>query len=470
MGYDVDKETRMLIINPFEADAVKMIFSMYLDGCTYGDIKTALNERGVTTKWGAPFGSNSLHSILKNPKYTGVYTYSRSAPKNADGKRNGSAYKDDEDIIKVEGAVPALVSTEDFDRVQVLLGQRKQRVAKHRAKRTYLLSGKIFCDECGFAYVGNCRPARTDHPEYLSYRCNNRTKRPRCNGWEIRAEMIESIVLGELANIIFNDDIIPKISEGYRQYLNEQNREGVVVQEELIRQIASVQKDMDSIMAVIIKTASDALVSRLNELDAQKKELGHRLNETQKQNDAPGMSIVELTETFHQAREMLRTGKLSTVKALIERYVNRVVIGGDNIEVQLNLEISNRTATYAENLDNRKTPQIILQDDSEVFSDSGRSLLATCSGATPSKYEPKNPLRIGASPLSSASIAASSSARDITFMPSFQLNDITNLSSNTNIELMNISITDSLYTGSSTFPFLNRLTQNTIPFFERGVL
>jgi site-specific DNA recombinase len=61
----------MLVVNPFEAEAVKMIFSMYLDGCNYGQIKAALDKRGVTTKWGAPFRSNSLYSILRNQKYTG---------------------------------------------------------------------------------------------------------------------------------------------------------------------------------------------------------------------------------------------------------------------------------------------------------------------------------------------------------------------------------------------------------------
>jgi site-specific DNA recombinase len=151
LGYDVDRATMMLVVNAEEAQAVQTIFKMYLDGATYSEIISALNNRGATTKWGGQFGNNSLHSILRNPKYTGVYTYSRSASKDVDGKRNGHAYKEDTEIIRVEGALPVLVSQEDFDRVQEQMTYRQRKAAKHHAKRTYLLSGKVYCGECGAA-------------------------------------------------------------------------------------------------------------------------------------------------------------------------------------------------------------------------------------------------------------------------------------------------------------------------------
>lgn len=370
LGYDVDKETMMLVVNPFEASTVKMIFSMYIDGASYGQIRIALNERGVTTKWGGQFGNNSLYSILRNPKYTGVYTYSRSAPKDADGRRNGHAYKDDEDIIKVEGIVPPLVSKDDFEKVQKLLVQRKKQAAKHKAKRTYLLSGKAYCGKCGTVYVGNCRPARSDHPEYLTYRCNNRTKRPRCIGTEIRVETLDSIVLGELARIVFNEDMVSSLANGYRKYLMEQNKEGIAIQEVLSRQIVSLQKDMDNLMAVIIKTASDALVVKLNELDEEKKELERQLRKVQDQSDVPGLSEEAISNSFQQAREMLKTGELSTVKALIERYVHKVVLDGENVEIQFNLNVGSRVVVYSASCkdeEERKIPLLSGKEDFGVY-------------------------------------------------------------------------------------------------------
>ena len=387
LGYDVDRDTMTLVANPQEAQAVKFIFSAYLDGMTYGQIIDTLNARGLVSKWGEQFKPNSLHSILKNPKYTGVYTYSRSAAKDVDGKRNGHSYKDEDEIITVPGAVPALVSKEDFDRVQERMRVRKQRAAKHRAKRSYLLSGKVVCGTCGHTYIGNCRPARPDHPEYVSYRCNNRAK-PRCIGWEIRAETLESIVLGELAGIVFNEDIIPKLTQGYRQYLAEQNKEGIAIQDALSRRITAVQKDIDNIITVITKTASDALVGKLNALDAQKQELVRQLHKAQEECEVKELSEAELSKSFKQAREMLRTGQLPTVKALIERYVHEVRISGEHIEIHFNLNMSSRVVTYpATSNGHKETSQDTLPDEPVMFFNHQHKMLATYGGLIAFKFE-----------------------------------------------------------------------------------
>jgi len=65
LGYDVDRDTMKLVINEKEAEAVKIIFSMYLEGHGYGKIIDKLNLLGYKTKRGVPFGKNSLHDILK---------------------------------------------------------------------------------------------------------------------------------------------------------------------------------------------------------------------------------------------------------------------------------------------------------------------------------------------------------------------------------------------------------------------
>jgi len=143
LGFDVDPHTQKLVINCFEAEAVKLIFSRYLDGFSYGEIVKELNRSGYKTKRGDEFVTNSLHNILRNPKYTGVYTYSRSASKDVDNKRNGHRHKADEDIIKVEDGCPAIVSKEDFEVVQKRMQSRKRKPASYRAKREYLLTGKL---------------------------------------------------------------------------------------------------------------------------------------------------------------------------------------------------------------------------------------------------------------------------------------------------------------------------------------
>jgi len=222
-----------------------------------------------------------------------------------------------------------------------------------------LLSGKIVCGCCDFAYVGNARPARADHPEYLSYHCNNRTKRPRCSDWEIRQEFLESIVLTELANVVFNDDIISELKDGYSRYIAEQNKEAFDAIKSVKKQISEVQGEMDNIICVVAKTASDALVGALNQKDAHKKDLERRLKELQKQCEAKEISEEEIMRSFRQAREMLKSGELSTVRSLIERYVKKITISGEDVEIEFNLTVNTRVVTYSgvhKTPDKRKTP------------------------------------------------------------------------------------------------------------------
>ena len=86
LGYDVT-ENQDYVINEREAESIKIIFSMYADGYGYGSIIDELNRLGYKTKAGKEFKKSSLHDILKNEKYIGVYTYNKTK-KMVNGKRN----------------------------------------------------------------------------------------------------------------------------------------------------------------------------------------------------------------------------------------------------------------------------------------------------------------------------------------------------------------------------------------------
>jgi len=194
--------------------------------------------------------------------------------------------------------------------------------------------------------------------------------------------LIESIVLGELANMVFNDSLIPKLVKGYHQYLIDHNKESNAIQDLLCGKIADLKRDMDSIMGVIIKTSSDALVAKLNTLDGQKQELLKKLHKIQDDSNIKGPSAEELTYAFRQAKEMLRTGQLPTVKALIERYVHKVIVTDKNIEVQFNLNLSSRVVIYPADLNRQKEiPQPSNQSITEVFTFVPTKMLATGGGA-----------------------------------------------------------------------------------------
>lgn len=153
LGYDLD-EHKFYKINAFEAQGVKLIFKLFLDGKTYSEIISILNAAGYRTKCNRLFSRNSLYEILRNEKYKGIFVYNKTQSRDEiTGKRSGHRYKSEDEVIRINGVVPQLISPEDWDVAQSILDNRKKAYGNN-AKETYLLSGKIKCGKCGGSYVG----------------------------------------------------------------------------------------------------------------------------------------------------------------------------------------------------------------------------------------------------------------------------------------------------------------------------
>ena len=103
-----------------------------------------------------------------------------------------------------------------------------------------------------------------------------------------------------------------------------------------------------------------------------------------------GPSTEELTKAFRQAKEqMFRTGQLPTVKALVERYVHKVIVTDKNIKVQFKFNLSSRVIIYPVDLSHQKEiPQPSDQSITEVFTFVPTKMLATGGGAFYPKGEP----------------------------------------------------------------------------------
>ena len=199
-------------INEKEADAVRLIFKMFNDGNGYMKIVKELNRQGYKTKTGITFGKNSIQNIVRNEKYIGVYIFNKLVSKDMDGKRNGNAYKPDDEIIRIEDCVLPIVSKEEYEMAKRKIDSRKGSRASNKAKEIYLLSGKIACGECGSSYAGNKKMTGRNKKLHVTYRCTGRQMKHTCPNKEIRREYIEAFVLDMLAQYVFDDKIIPKIA------------------------------------------------------------------------------------------------------------------------------------------------------------------------------------------------------------------------------------------------------------------
>ena len=337
LGYDVDKTTKKLVINETEALAVKKIYQMILDGKTYGEVIDELTIKGYKTKSGGKFGKNSLFSILKNEKYTGTYIYNKSEKaKGLKHKRNGHAYKDDSEIIRVENGCPAIISKEDFDKVQSIMSVRQKRAGSFKARETYLLSGKIICGECGSAYVGNSRKASDTHPHYVSYRCTHKNGKIKCHTGEVNRDMLDESVVNLISNIVFDDSKIENIVSAYKEYYNSQDDTYKAEINRLEKLIKEADKKIYNLVSAIAKVGiSEALEESLKATEEEKANINYQLSNVKLMAEKSTLTDETIIKAFNSVKAEFRKGTLNGVKEIIDMFVDKVIVYADRVEVVL---------------------------------------------------------------------------------------------------------------------------------------
>ena len=186
-GYRVGPRNRLEVVDD-EAVVVRYIFRLYLhDGLGIRLIARRLNEEGLQTRRNRAWSMVSIRDILRNRAYLGTY------------QRLG---------VRVPGTHPALVSPDDFRRVQERLSDRRTNFSPRKVSG-FLLSGLVICDSCGNRMIGVSRrqswTRRSDGSEqvasYRYYQCESRTNQGICSYNTQRADELEETVrrhLGEL--------------------------------------------------------------------------------------------------------------------------------------------------------------------------------------------------------------------------------------------------------------------------------
>lgn len=335
-GYDVDPETKKLVINEKEACAVRLIFDRFIEGYGYDKIMNELNAHGYRTKCGNPFGKNSLHGIVRNEKYTGTYIFNRSAAKDVDGKRNNHKNKEDDEIIRLDDAVPAIISKNIFEQVQRKIVARKNNKPSNKAKEVYLLSGKIYCGECGYSMGGNKKMSGRSKTPHVTYRCMGKKNRHICDNKEMRREYIETYVLEKLSEYVFDERLISKLVKEYVAYQNSTNSDVIEKKESIKSRLNEVTREAKNLINIMAKTGSNMMLERITELEEEKSILQASYEKICFDNSTPDITEDELTDRFNQAKSMLKYGTLSDTKKLIELFVNKVNVFSDRVEVIFN--------------------------------------------------------------------------------------------------------------------------------------
>lgn len=269
-------------IEPIEAEAVRLIFKLYLAGYSYIRICRELELAGYKKRNGKPFDKTCLYDILGNEKYMGRYTFNKT-PRAKNGQaRNSHSKTLPDDFIVIDDALPAIISKEDFAAVQAKRETNQRRFSSYKAVEPYLLSGKVICGYCGSAMSGHRVAPRNGEP-YGYYYClkKERVAGERCPQKYIRAEKLERIAIRALEEEIFSDASMKKIAalmrEGYAAMTNEADES----RKALLQAKAAAEKKLDNLYAFIENGEIDEYsLARMKKIKDELAKIKARLCET----------------------------------------------------------------------------------------------------------------------------------------------------------------------------------------------
>jgi DNA invertase Pin-like site-specific DNA recombinase len=155
--YGYKLKDRRLVIAADEATWVKRAFKEAYDGRSPAKIKVLLDSNGVAPRRGGSWTVGSIAALLRNPHYTGTYTFK--------DKKSG-------ETIQIQ--CPAILDADLWHAVQLKRKRKFSRVLQQNATTRwfYLLRDLMYCGHCGRPIAGRQRPAK--HEKF--YYCANKER------------------------------------------------------------------------------------------------------------------------------------------------------------------------------------------------------------------------------------------------------------------------------------------------------
>ena len=331
-GYITNSEKKYEL-DPVNAPVVKEIFDLYANGKSIRQVVDILNEKGYRTNRGKPFRIGSLDTILVNEKYIGIYKF--------------------KDIV-VEGGVPQIVNKEVFEKVQTMLKKNKRQSGKMKNPEAYLLTGKLYCGECGEQMTGESGTSRTGKI-YNYYKCFGRRKTKDCLKQNERKEWIEQLVVEETIRQILQPDIIRQIAKSVTEIAEKEFNDKSRI-ESLQGELKSVQKSIQNLLRLVEQGIdTEDVGDRILELNALKSDLSKQI--AKEENRKP--TINEDRVTFWLT-SFLSNGNIDDIEyrqRIIDTLVHRVYVfdgddGGKKVVITYNTTSSIKSTVTLDDVKN----------------------------------------------------------------------------------------------------------------------
>lgn len=315
-GYDyIDGQ---LIINDIEAHGVKKVFELFtVKQWSVHKIQQFMNAN-YSHKYGTFSHDSAIRKILTNTLYIGKL------------KWKGQEYS---------APHTPIIDTETFERAQIILDERKRDYdnRKNPFDPMYLLSGLLYCGNCGARYFvkGNYSGHGEKKRYYPYYTCYSRGKTkskyiidPSCKNPSIATEKLDEIILEQIKQLSLDPDAVVKLLKQQKEAITDTSiisklQSRIDSNTEQIKRLIELCRVGSTLpIQEIAKQIEDIQL----EVDKDKRQL-ENIND-----DLKGLQIdFEIVKNqFMTAGNIIEKGSYDDKRELIKTLIDKIVITPEN--------------------------------------------------------------------------------------------------------------------------------------------
>lgn len=283
-GYEkarIDKRWT-LIIKENEADIVKMIFNMYINGASKNEIAKKLNSMQISTKYGYKWLASGVRDLLKNPTYIGKLKWNtrKEVKTVVNGKVKISRPRDSK-APTFNGIHQPIIDIATWNKTQELNEQQEIRATWSTGIKNPLAK-LIYCEKCGKVMQRRPYQKRGQAPTLI---CTNTN----CNNISSPLHIVEEKIL----------DTLQDIYSQYRYDKKTQNNKTISLREQYQKQLKKEKEKLERIYSAY----EDGMYSKID-FGNRKKVVEDKINELNKLIEEDTQKITK-TEMMHRLNTLL---------------------------------------------------------------------------------------------------------------------------------------------------------------------
>ena len=363
MGYFKDKNTGKVVIVEEQAEIVRRIFTLYLDGYGLKAIANILNEEGIKSQGyyqqqilGKRLGNNKpeiahrflwentgVKRVLQNEFYTGTLVCHKSYTNKINHVRKELP---PEEHYRHENFVPAIISREIWEQAQFLLSEKvRNNVRASSGKPCHRYTGLLKCADCGSSF--SCKTRRwKNKPDRYEYVCNgyHRYGSENCTSHRIDEADLDNLIYEELMSI--KEDAqknYDSIESDVKRWLSQKNTAEKRIRE-LTAKLEQRKSDQQLILLERIRDREHTSVydEMLVKCDTDIKALTEQIDAIKNFEETIRKRKAEIKSGIDMLGEIISAGAISNthLRMLIKEILIAEVDGKLRIKIQMKAKFS----------------------------------------------------------------------------------------------------------------------------------